>query len=273
LPAPAKEAPDPTAAAHSDRVKTIDLAIGGFVALALLILVAARGRRWPPRLVGAVLLFGMTTVATLLFSADSIGRTWLGVHVRWPYVGQYGLLFGVGVLALIALAAARGRSPQYRRKLTVGLIGLQTTLWTLQGVSVLYTHALAASRISAWAAIIVLVAIAWDVTMSGDSMTNAGSKHVPRDTRVLAFFGYVILVAATVLFFSAQRVVATGHAAEALFEPESVTQAALYRIAFPLAVLLFLLRFGREPKPGPAPTAPSNPEGDDAPHALSASTA
>jgi hypothetical protein len=62
---------------------------------------------------------------------------------------------------------------------------------------------------------------------------------------VMAFLGYVILVSATVMFYSAQTVTGTGQAAESLFEPEAITRNGLFRIAFPLAVLMFLLRFGR----------------------------
>ncbi len=263
LPAGERAVSDATAQqAHDDRVHSMDIAISGCLLLVLLIAVAAGGRRWPPRLVGTIFLFGMVTLATLLFFANSLGRTLLGAHARWPYVGEFGLLAGIGVLALIALAVTAGKSPAYRRRLAVGLIALGTTIWTLQGMSVLYDHALQASRISAWAAIIVLVAIAWDVTMSGESLTNHGSRHAPRATRVLAFFGYVILVAATVLFYSAQRTVATGRAAEAMFEPEAITQAALFRIAFPLAVLLFLLRFARG---STAPAVVADPGAPDRP--------
>jgi hypothetical protein len=109
----------------------------------------------------------------------------------------------------------------------------------------LYDHALRASRVSVWAAVTVLVAIAWDVTMSGESLTNNDSRHFPRATRLLAFLGYVLLLAATVLFYTAQRGAVNGQPTEALFEPEAVTQNGLFRVALPVAVLLLLLRFGR----------------------------
>jgi hypothetical protein len=165
-----------------------------------------------------------------------------GTHV--PYVGIAGLYVSIGVLALLALLVPL-REPGRKRVLVVGLISLLATVWTLLGMAVLYDHALAASRVAIWAAIIVLVAIAWDVVMSGESMTNEGSPRIPRASRVLAFLGYVILVAATVLFYSGQKATGTGRAAESLFEPEAITRNGLFRLAFPLAVLMFLLRFGR----------------------------
>lgn len=261
LPTPPERTTDPAQGTYTDRTKTLALALTAAAALALLILVGLRGRRWPPQLVAAALLLGVSTLAGFLFNADAVGRTLLGPTTRWPYLSQYGLLIGMGVLAVTAMAVTRRRTPAQRRTLLVGLLGLETAVWTLQGMSVLYQHALAASRISAWAAIIVLVAIAWDITMSGESITNRGSRHLPRHSRVLAFFGYVLMVAATILFYSGQRLVTDGHPAEPIYEPESITQAALFRIAFPLVVLLFLLRFGRPathtPTEHPTPPATS----------------
>jgi hypothetical protein len=215
------------------------------LAVVLLVLVGIFGRRWPPRVVGTLLLFDIITVTTLLYFADEFGRGLFGEGAHLPYVGMAGLLGATGVLSVLALFIP-WRDPNRRRTLVVGLVGLQATIWALIGMGVLYEHALNASRIAVWAAIIVLVAVAWDVVMSGESMTNHGSRRIPRAARVLAFLGYTILVSATVLFYSAQTVTGTGEAAESLFEPEAITRNGLFRIAFPLAVLMFLLRFGRE---------------------------
>ncbi len=224
------------------------------VALAFLLLIGFLGRRWAPRLVGAMLLFVMFVLAAILYFADEYARGLFGADVHVPYVSQFGLYFAVGLLCLLGVFVPL-RDPARRRTLRVGLIGLLATVWTLVGMAALYDHALAASRIAIWAAIIVLVAMAWDVVMSGESMTNEGSKRLPRASRVLAFLGYVLLVAATVLFYSGQKVTGTGQAAEPLFEPEAITRNGLFRLAFPLAVLMFLLRFGRDRPAGPAPSA------------------
>ena len=214
------------------------------LAVLFLVVIGIFGRRWAPRLVGAMLLFVMFVLGGLLYFADEFGRGLFGEGTHLPFVGSAGLYVSVGVLSLLALFLP-WREPGRRRTLVVGLVALLATVWTLVGMGALYDHALSASRIAIWAAIIVLVAMAWDVVMSGESMTNEGSKHIPRASRVLAFLGYVILVAATVLFYSGQKVTGTGAAAESVFEPESITRNGLFRLAFPLAVLMFLLRFGR----------------------------
>lgn len=228
-----------------DRMQLIDLGISVAVLLCLLTALALTGRRWPARMVATVLLLGLTSVFTVLFFADSLGRALVGEGARWPYVSKYGLLTAFGVLGLIAVAATTRWAAARRRLLLSGLTGLLATTWALEGMDQLYESALRASRVSVWAAVTVLVAAGWDVTMSGESLTNHGTRHAPRASRVLAFLGYLVLLAATVLFYSAQRAVGSGKATEAFFEPETVTRDGLFRIALPVAVLLFLLRFGR----------------------------
>ena len=154
-----------------------------------------------------MLLFVVFVVAAfLLYFADEYARGLFGPGVHVPYVGQAGLYFSAsGLLAFLALFIPF-RDPAPDARCVVGLIGLLATVWTLVGMAALYDHALTASRIAIWAAVIVLVAIAWDVVMSGESMTNEGTRRIPRATRVLAFLGYVILVAATVLFYAARQV-------------------------------------------------------------------
>lgn len=245
LPAGAETETEPDTDPVSDRLQAIDVGISLAVLLCLVAAFVVTGRRWPARMVATVLLLGLTTSLTVVYFADSLGRALVGEGTRWPYVSKYGLLTGFGVLGLLAVAATTRWAPARRRRLLTGLIGLLATTWALEGMDLVYESALRASRVSAWAAVTVLVAAGWDVTMSGESLTNHGTRHAPRASRVLAFLGYVVLLAATVLFYSAQRVVGSGEATEAFFEPESVTRDGLFRIALPVAVLLFLLRFGR----------------------------
>jgi hypothetical protein len=100
----------------------------------------------------------------------------------------------------------------------------------------LYTHALSASRIAPWAALILLAAVSWDVMMSGEALTNEGSNLFPRSSRVFVLYGYAILLCGLVLFFTAERPISSGADVEPLFEPEQITQRALPVFA----VMLFL---------------------------------
>jgi len=131
------------------------------------------------------------------------------------------------------------------RLVIAGVIGLEAATAALQLMTWLYDKALSASRISVWAAVILLVAVVWDVTMSGESMTNHGTAHLPRASRVLGFFGYTILLAGTILFYTSERTVSTGRATEPFFEPESITRNAMFRVALPVLLLSFLIRLAR----------------------------
>jgi hypothetical protein len=240
-----------------DRERVIGLAGEILVLIVLLVLVVWRGRRWGPRSVAAVYLLGMLVVFEIVYFLDEIGRVVSGASAAWPYLSQYGLLFASGVVgaaAAIVVGVRREFSPQFVRTFSAGLLGLIGAAAVLDLMSTLYGDALSADRISIWAAIILLIATAWDVTMSGESMTNLDSRHLPRHTRVLSFLGYVIVLGGVVLFFTAQRSVASGHSVEPFFEPEAVTQAALFRVAFPLLLLMFLLRIA-----GARPTRPHDP--------------
>jgi hypothetical protein len=262
LPPLPEETSSGTAQRRTDRIITYSLAGVGALAIALLIGYAAAGRRWPARPASTVLLLGVFAVATLLFFGNSVGRVLAGPRTHWPYLSQYGLLTAGGVYGCVAVLAAMRLPARRRQRLLVALAGLSATVWALEGMSVVYQHALSASRVSIWAAITLLIAMGWDITLSGESFTNHGGRHAPRATRVLCFLGYVLLLAATVLFYSAQKAVTTGAGTEAFFEPEAVTMAGLFRLGLPVALLLFLLRLGsgrdddREPPPQPADGGP-----------------
>jgi len=120
----------------------------------------------------------------------------------------------------------------------------------------LYNHALSAGRISVWAAVILLVAVSWEVFMSGEAITNRGSHLIPRPSRVLGFTGYAIMVCGAVLFFSALTG-PNGTRGAPFFEPESVTQAALFAFALPLFVVMFFL----PPSPEHATESPPHSDG------------
>lgn len=226
----------------SDRFSVaIDGVLVVLAAIALLLL-GGTARRWSTRARAALLLFCCLTMLDLVLDAGSIGRVLFGSTTSWPSTSQPGILAAIAVAGLVMLAIAARSSRPWAARLPAALTGLVGGVLALALVDTLYNHALAASRIAGWAAVIVLVAVAWDVTMSGESMTNRASRYVPRSSRVFLFLGYVILLACAVVFFSGQRGLGSGVALpEAIFEPESITRAGLFGIAMPLLVMLFLL--------------------------------
>jgi hypothetical protein len=82
-------------------------------------------------------------------------------------------------------------------------------------------------------------------------MTNNASKYAPRSSRVFAYFGYVIVLAAAIVFYAGQRSASTGAVVGVpFFEPEALTQGALYILALPLLLTLFMPHtFGADSTP------------------------
>ena len=210
------------------------LLIGGYV---------LTGRRWSATVVTTITLLGAVSLFTATYAGDSFGRL-LG-FTSWPHLSEYGLFTAIGLLCLGSCLYATRLDPPRARLLVAAAAGLIGTTWALRVMQQLYDHALAASRISVWAAVIVLVAMAWDITMSGESFTNRGGHYAPRATRVLAFLGYVMLLTSTILFYTGQRATVGGAPTVSYYEPETVTSGALFGLAAPLALLVFALRIRR----------------------------
>src|SRR5581483_10199070 len=133
-----------------------------------------------------------------------------------------GIQAAVAVLTLAWLAVVWVRSLQARRGRTEGntwassktlrtllmlSAGLQLLLW----IADLYQSAsTVGARFSIAQGVVILLALLWELAVSGQAITNGHSSILPRTSRVLAFCGYIMLVATAVVFFSSLRVQATG---------------------------------------------------------------
>jgi hypothetical protein len=242
--------------AHFDRELAYQAGISLLLVILAFSLIVSGRVKLPIRAVGAILLFGMVTVMFILTSFSSLGRFLFGKGSGWPGVGEFSIYFGIGVAGMAGLLIAWARRQDARRwaRQLIGLIG---ALVALDVMYRLYTHALSAADISAWAALILLLAVIWEVVMSGKAITNQGSHRIPRSSRVLGFSGYAIMVCGAVLFFSAQTA-SNGVRSDQFFEPEAVTKAALFAFALPLFVLMFFLPRRSETVAEPG----SHPDGD-----------
>lgn len=224
--------------------------LGVAVLAALALLFGRRRLRSGALAAGALFL---TVAGTLFFLAflPSI-RLVYGATLRLLPAGQHLGIPGeqaavaLGSLAVVGWLAARRRLTPRTAGLIALLLGLNIALQIVAWIFDGYSHASDLSgRLSVAQAVIVLLALLWDVTMSGEEITNVHGHFFPRHTRVLLFFGYVVLVATMVLYFSSLQVQATGAAVEAQFETEMWPQSGLLGLGVPLLLSLFVLKVYR----------------------------
>ena len=117
----------------------------------------------------------------------------------------------------------------------------------------------AGARLSIAQAIVILLALLWELTVSGESITNGHSSWFPRAARVLAFCGYIMLVATAVLFFSSLRVRNLGTVLEPQFESEAWPALGILQLGVPALLCLVAVRLGvftPAEKAAPASQAP-----------------
>ena len=224
---------------------TISLSLLLGLSVLLLSGLALTRRRIGEQLVMSGLLLVLVTLLSLAFYLPSAGHYLFGTRAHLPHFGQEDLVLGCGFLGLFALVVCWWRKAYERpggARFITGVVGIEGAVAVLLVAQWLYGKALSANRIPIWAGLVVLLAAVWELTMSGESLTNRDTPRLPRATRLFAYFGYLVILSGVVLFDSATKVIATGHLAASSFEPESITQEALFRFGLPVLLLMFLVR-------------------------------
>jgi hypothetical protein len=88
-----------------------------------------------------------------------------------------------------------------------------------------------------------LLALLWDLSTSGREITRGDGPIFARPARVLAYMGYLVVVATLVLFISTQTVADTGQPVPKLVESEDVVRQGLVWLGAPLLLLRAVLRW------------------------------
>ncbi|MEO8907565.1 MAG: hypothetical protein ABI310_05750, partial [Microbacteriaceae bacterium] len=168
---------------------TSSLMVGFQVLISILTLAALLvfGRHWRPMLRAAILFLGMVTIYAVMTETDSFGRLLFGPRAVWPVVTQGGLLVVFGIFALIALIVSAKRSDRLARRVPGALSEFLGAIVAIVVIDVLYEADPGPRGVAVWAAILILIAAAWDITMSGETMTNRSSRAFPRASRVLIY--------------------------------------------------------------------------------------
>lgn len=96
-------------------------------------------------------------------------------------------------------------------------------------------------------AVVLVVALMWDLLMSGKEITNVDGRIFRRPARVLIYLGYLTLVCTVVLFFSNQT--SAGKPVEKILEAEDVVRQGIIWLGTPILLLNALLRLARRQEP------------------------
>lgn len=153
----------------------------------------------------------------------------------------------IGTFVVLAWAWRRRWEMDVRRPLLLLLLmnfGI-LLLQLLDGFVYEWLRGTAESGVTA-AAIIVFVAILWDILMSGDDITNVDGKLFPRRSRVSLFFSYVMLAVAIVVFWGSMQGTRDYMAqARNLSDTDQLVELGI-KILGPTTLLsLLVLRWGR----------------------------
>jgi hypothetical protein len=159
-----------------------------------------------------------------------------------PHVSVGASAAGLALLAVGAVAYLL-----LRRRLDAGAPLLRLLLTTMVALQVVASMSdlygkTPEAQTAVLQAVLLVLALSWDVVMSGEDVTNGESRWFPRHSRVLLYFGYTLLVTTAVLTFSSQRLQATGEPLESNFETELFARFGLLLLAWPLVLTIFLTR-------------------------------
>ncbi|MBO0745892.1 MAG: hypothetical protein J2P43_12790, partial [Candidatus Dormibacteraeota bacterium] len=172
-----------------------------------------------------------------------------------PFNLSVGGAYGALGLILVTSILPRRRLPlpilRLVLVLTLGFAALEFLF-----ASVFGTALDAGKRFTVLQAVVLVVAMLWDVLMSGESFTNTGGLAVPRHTRVLLYMGYTLLVVSAVLFLSSVQIQGGGSAGQE-FESDSWPQTGIATLGPPLLITFFLVNLAawRRSRPLPRPDA------------------
>lgn len=222
--------------------------------VALVALVVRRGRLstgWCTALVFIVVV-GVTNVIGRIWVLGNFDNPPLGITAgNAPYLGPEGFRAAGALLTAAVLLVAIATRRVRRWMLPISALLIATvTIEVLSYIEVLYNNRGhleqlgATGSLAIGGAILLIVALLWDLAVSGEAITNVPGRIFPRDTRVLAYLGYILLVAASVLMFASLHD-EQGTLLENTFDPEQWVQDGILFLGIPLVLTLCIAAFHR----------------------------
>lgn len=189
----------------------------------------------------SALLFSLVLLVAALDDWHYAGRTFLTPEQL--RTGGALLCLG-GVAFALARYRLRPRGAQLIRLLVVLLLGLEALDWLTD-----LFHASSGLVLAPLQAMVMLAGLLWDVITSGEAVTNVHGRRVPHHSRVLVYFGYEVLAAASIVWFYANT------ATESLRDTDTYVADGIQLLGAPLLITFFSLGLTSWLRPRPAPRA------------------
>ena len=208
------------------------------------------GKRARPGLATAaiflILVGGLYTLQSFGQVLSAFGlRLQIGpVHVQGLRIQGEQAAVAIITLGAVAWFAARRRLPA-RLPVLLALAGLSIGLQVLSWMFWVFDQKQSGGGLTAIGLALVTLALLWDIVMSGGAMAQGHGRWFPRHSRVLIYFGFDVLVAATVLFFESLRNQSTGQADGLALNTDFWPQTGLIILGVPMLLALFILKLGR----------------------------
>jgi hypothetical protein len=164
-----------------------------------------------------------------------------------PYLGVEGLKSLAAMATIAAVLYALVTRAVHRLIVPISLlVTLTVSLELLTWIDLLFGKTTdTTGRVALLAAVVLVVALIWELASSGEGLTNLHSAGFPRDSRVMVYGGYILLVSTAVLFYSSLRDAESATLLEAQFDAEEWVREGILLLGVPLVITLFLIGMQR----------------------------
>jgi hypothetical protein len=164
-----------------------------------------------------------------------------------PYLGVEGLKSVAAMATIAAVLYALATRAVHRLIVPISLlVTLTVSLELLTWVDLLFGKTTdTTGRVALFAAVVLVVALVWELASSGQGLTNLHSSGFPRESRVMLYGGYILLVSSAVLFYSSLHDAESATLLSAQFDAEQWVRQGILFLGVPLVITLFLIGIQR----------------------------
>ena len=242
----------------SDKVYGVSATFWVIVAFITLIGLIALRNRLPGKLVAGGCFLVVIGLVNSLTQLDEVGTVIhpFGLHssgtpdnfnTNAPYLGVEGLkaVAAMVTIAVVLYAFATKRLTRYRTPIAL-LVTMTVSLQVLVWIDSLFGKTTnTTGRVALFAAVVLVIALLWELAASGEGVTNIHSKWFPREARVMLYGGYILLVSSAVLFYSSLHDAKSGELLESQFDAEQWVRDGIFFLGVPLVITLCLIGLHR----------------------------